>query len=296
MDATKKTRLVICVTVHFSKDRLQFLEKMSDHFAELANQVLVYIVTNAQNHSSELAQIEAVLKCKGFDYEFFIPEGIGHPFLLPWSHFAVVKQLIQDESITHFMYLEDDTLVTKENMDYWLESYQILAPLGLIPSFLRVEKNNHDQLWYSSDVRTQFRYNKLPRVYKNKDYQFINLPHPYQGMYLLTRELMLEHLASPSSNPEFGEWAIRERAAQGLTFQNVPKGCTSRNFIGYNSKTKQIDPKCLIHHLPNNYANRDVSEGHLGSITVNEIIQTNEIGLQVKKIRRSITKKLSMSK
>jgi len=287
------TRLAICVTVHFSMERLKYLEAMAKHFAQLCSSVDVYIVTNAREDSGELAELDAILKNKGFNYDFFTPQGIGHPFLLPWSHFDVFRKLIDNPSITHYMYLEDDLLVTKDNFEYWQESLETLGPLGLIPSFLRVEQRSSDGQWYSSDAKEQFRFRKLPKVFKNPEYVFLNLPHPYQGMYLLTRELMIEHLNSRSSNPDFGEWGIRERAGHGLTFYNVPDWCTSRNLVGFDLKTQQFDSRCFVHHLPNNYTNRTPSDGNLGTIQVSEVIVMPQQETPIKNLLRRLTKKIS---
>lgn len=285
-------RLAICITVHFSKERLVYLEAMVKNFSQLCEEVEVFIVTNANPDTCERNSLDSVLKENGFKYHFFTPNGIGHPFLLTWSHFDIFKRLINDESISHFMYLEDDLLVTKSNLEYWQESLETLLPLGLIPSFIRVEKKQGLPMWYSSDVKEQFRFRKLPKVNKNADYAFINLPHPYQGMYFLTRELMIEHLNSPSSNPDFGEWGIRERACQGLTFQNVPDWCTSRNFVGFNLNNETIDPRAFIHHLPNNYANRINSDDKLGTILVDEVVLMPYQETPIKNVLRRMLKKV----
>ena len=285
-------RLAICITVHFSAERLSYLEAVAKQLSTLCDQVEVFIVTNAKAELGELALLENTLNDKGLNYHFFIPHGIGHPYLLTWSHFDVFKGLIEDLSFTHFMYLEDDLLVTKDNFEYWLESLKTLQPLGLIPSFLRIEQKKSNSKWYSSDAKERFRFRKLPKVYKNPDYTFINLPHPYQGMYLLTRELMIEHLQSPSSNPDFGEWGIRERAGHGLTFQNVPEWCTSRNLVGFDLKTQQFDPRCFIHHLPNNYANRATPDDKLGTIPIDEVIVMPHQETPIKNLLRRITKKI----
>jgi len=290
----KNSRLAICITVHFSAERVQYLRIMSDHFSRLADVVEVFVVTNAQADKGELKMLEDALQDKGFKYEFFIPHGLGHPYLLAWSHFDVFKRLIVNPSITHFMYLEDDLLVTKDNINYWNESLETLAPLGLFPSFLRVERNHLNSYWYSSDAQEQFYFSKLPKVYKNSGYAFINLPHPYQGMYLLTRELMLEHLNSKSSNPDFGVWYIREKAAQGLTFQSVPEGFTSRNLVGFDIKNQKFDPRCFIHHLPDNYANRTPPDGKLGTIQIDEVILMKRKESRIKKYCRSIGKFLGL--
>lgn len=289
-----KTRLAICITVHFSSERVIYLETIANHFASLCDEVEVFIVTNTQVNSEEQKILAAALQGKGFKYNFFTPNGLGHPFLLTWSHFDIFRRLIDDTSITHFMYLEDDLLITKDNFDYWQESLETLAPLGLIPSFFRIEQKNSDSKWYSSDAKERFRFRKLPKVSKNPDYAFINLPHPYQGMYLLTRELMKEHLNSQSSNPDHGIWGIRERAGHGLTFENVPKWCTSRNFVGFNLKTEKIDPRCFIHHLPNNYANRAVPDGNLGTIPIDEVIVMPHQETPIKNALRRVAKKIKL--
>lgn len=284
----KNSHLAICVTVHFSADRMKYLELISDQFSNLADIVEVCIVTNACADFGEIEILDQALKNKGFKYEFFIPTGMGHPYLLTWAHFDVFRRLISNESITHYMYLEDDLLVTRENIDYWNESFITLSPLGLIPSFFRVEKNQQNLQWYSSDAQEQFYFSKLPKVYKNPNYAFINLPHPYQGMYFLPRELMLEHLNGKSSSPDSGIWFIREKAAQGLTFQKVPPWCTSRNLIGFDTQNKSIDRRSFIHHLPENYANRTPPDGKLGTIQIDQVILMHSPELPLMKHLRKL--------
>jgi hypothetical protein len=145
----------------------------------------------------------------------------------------------------------------------------------LIPAFLRYECMENSSELYSTDQRFQSGFNRLPRIKKDNDYCYLNLPDAYQGMYLLDRELMQEHLNGPSSVPEYTEpYGIRERAAIGLAYTSPPKGCRHRHFIGYDLKDKNIDPDSLIHHLPNSYINR---VGHpSGYIKVNQLIIYSE--------------------
>lgn len=246
-------KIVIAVCCHFNEARLSYLDQISSHFASLGSEVLVVIVTNTSN-SEEIKKIEYVIAGKGFSFRFFTPNTLGHPLLLTWAHFPVFKELLQDESFTHFMYLEDDTLITHENMSYWIEGRELLKPYGLIPSFLRVEKKVNDDRWYSSDCPHPFYIYALPKIEVKKNFGFVNFPELYQGMYLLDRELMIEHLSGPTYSPNSGVWGIQEKAAQGLTFSNVPKGYTTRNLIPYQLDSMKIDERCLIHHVPNNYA------------------------------------------
>ncbi|QWD78218.1 hypothetical protein [Polynucleobacter sp. MWH-Svant-W18] len=253
LDQSLPKKLAIAVCCHFNESRLIYLDRVTKEFASLGSEVLVTIVTNTSD-AKELGKLNSVISGKGFEYQIFTPDTLGHPLLLTWAHFAVFKELLKDESFTHFMYLEDDTLITKENILYWLESRELLRPYSLIPSFLRVEKKANDHQWYSSDCPKPFFIYALPRIKVQENLGFINFPELYQGMYLLDRMLMQEHFQGPSYNPNFGVWGIQEKAAQGVTFLNVPKGYTTRNLIPYALNDLKIDTRCLIHHLPNNYA------------------------------------------
>lgn len=266
-------KIAISVSCHFSLDRLKYLDLISDYFHELGNEVVVFIITNTEN-KDEIDLITNVIKSKGFEFHFFIPKGLGHPYLLTWSHLHVFRELIRDETFTHFMYLEDDIKITGDNMLYYMEHIGTLKKNKLYPSFLRLEyfeKKGEAPTWYCSDLTKKLEISKLPKLIISNSYIFINLPEPYQGMYLMDRELMHEHLFNISSAPDFGIWNIREKAAQGLTFFSVPEGCYSRNFIGYNLELREIDSRCFIHHTPNNGANVTNHLG-FGTIPVKDLI------------------------
>jgi hypothetical protein len=180
---------------------------------------------------------------------------LPHPFFLGWHHLEVFRHLLSNTKVSHFLYMEDDLLISEKNIRYWLIGRKKLRHRGLYPSFVRVEKRKNSDVWYSTDCTEHVDLSKLPSVRINDRYRFFGLPNPYQGMYLMDRELMSEHLSGPSSHPDFGPWGIREKAAQGLTFLNVPQGFGSRNVVGYNCETNQIDSHSWIHHMTNNYAN-----------------------------------------
>ena len=114
---------------------------------------------------------------------------------------------------------------------------------------------------------------QAPKASLGDQITFVNLPNPYQGMYFLDRALMAEHLSGPSSSPDFGPWwPIREKAAQGLTFADPPKGFKSRNVVPYLPGSHKIDERCFVHHLPNNYANNDSPSNPFGRIPVGDML------------------------
>jgi len=264
-------KLAIAVTFHYAENRFEYLSQIASKFRLLAKEVDVAVFTNVADEERQ-RNIRSAMPKDSFNLRLFSPTLMGHPYLLAWSHFDVFRRLFQeDQSVTHFMYLEDDILVSPGNVEYWLRGREFLKPFGLIPSFLRYELKQNDDNPYSTDITKKAKFWKLPRVRVTDTYFYVNLRQPYQGMYLLDRELMNEHLSGPSSSPDFGPWGIRERAAQGLTYANVPKDCRSRNFVGFDIERRSVDSKCLIHHAPNNYA--DNLDTEFGKILVSEIIR-----------------------
>jgi hypothetical protein len=63
--------------------------------------------------------MEAVKQDRKLAVEIHTPTYLGHPYLLAWSHLYTFRESFNtDESITHFMYLEDDILITEKNIEY----------------------------------------------------------------------------------------------------------------------------------------------------------------------------------
>ena len=248
-------KLAIAVTFFYNEDKFSFLQKIFSQYKHLAKSVDAHIITNSCKEDQHCI-IRSLLNEADIPITIHCPTLLGHPYLLCWSHLSVFRTLFaEDNSITHFLYVEDDILIRKRNIIYWLEGREMLREYGLIPSFLRYEKKDDDFAKYSTDITFSTLYSKLLHTKAKKDYVFINFHQPYQGLYLLDRELMAEHLNGPSSNPDSGIWSIREKAAQGLTYANVPEGFYSRNLVGFDTLKFSVDPECLVHHLPNNYAN-----------------------------------------
>jgi hypothetical protein len=272
MAGVRPGKLAICVTAFYDERRLGYLERASAHFRDLADEVIVFLITNTSD-AGERAKLGACIEAGGNCASFCTPTGLGHPYLLPWAHFTVFRRLFdEDASISHFMYLEDDTLVTPEAIEYWMEWHSVLNAVRLIPSFLRVERKHDDDRWYSTDCIQPVRIAQAPKAFLEDRIVFVNLPNPYQGMYLLDRALMSEHLSGPSSSPDFGSWPIREKAAQGLTFANPPPGFASRNVVPYLPGAGKLDERCFVHHLPNNYANDDSPSNPCGQVLVTEML------------------------
>jgi hypothetical protein len=128
----------------------------------------------------------------------------------------------------------------------------------------------------STDLRQTIRLWETPILRLSPQRWFLTLRYAYQAMYLFDRQLASEHLAGPATSPEFGRWNIRERAAQGQTFVDVPAGFRTRNVVPFEPQSLRIEAECHVHHLPNNYANPPRS-GH-GTVTLDRPVALPALG------------------
>ena len=270
-------KLAVCVCFYYKESKFQYLKEVCNNLVQLADRVDITIITN-ENNEDRIKFLRENLNSILKNFNVYSVQELHHPYLLPWAHYAVMRKKILDDSFTHFMYTEDDILTSKENIIYWIKAREVLKKFKLIPSFLRIEQNLLNKNFYSTDIMKKMDFKKIPKVFsEDKSLAFSNVLNPYSAIYFLDRELMLEHLNSPSSSPDFGffnqeirdAFPIRERAALALMYYNVPEGFLNRYVIPVNAKNKAIYEYCFLKHLPNNYAN-DPSK-QIAKIKVNEI-------------------------
>lgn len=258
------TSLLTCISFHYVESRLQYLKQTLATQPLLADRVRVLVITN----TAVQEQLDAIRACfppaaEKFSCETFSAGPLDHPFDLTWVHKRILTGVfLPDPTFSHFLYLEDDLELKPEGMAYWLEAREQLRPFGLIPSFFRVERARGSAVWRSSDQMRPVCARLLPHTRISPSLWFMNLPNPYQGMYLFDRELAAEHAAGPAVEKGFGPWdvvGIRESAAQGQTFVAVPPDFMARNAVPFDPRDNSIPEHCFVHHLPNNYADNPAS-------------------------------------
>jgi hypothetical protein len=253
--------LLTAITFHYVEARLPFLARVAAEQPSLGGRVRVRVFTNTAD-PSERALVEDAFPARtpSFDLRVVSVPPQAHPYFLPWAHKEALRgEFTSDASLTHFLYLEDDLLVRRENLDYWREAREELRPLGLLPGFLRIERREATGEWYATDLLRPVRPWRDRPVRAPGGHLYLQLRNPYQGTYVLDRELAAAHLSGPAARPDFGEWKIREQAAQGETFVDVPPGYRSRSVVRWDPSARTVPPACRIHHLPDNYANDPAS-------------------------------------
>jgi len=264
--------LCVVITFHYEPKRLQYLEKVTLYLDSLADQVQLFIVTN-QHESEYLELIRKSTRVKQFQ---IISSGpLSHRYYLTWLHLEIFRDnFLNNLDISHFLYLESDIQIKENNVSYWLRAREDLREYGLIPSFLLYEVSDKKLGRRSNSVVKPMIIRNIPKIKISESYYYLNMSNPYQAMYLLDRELAQEHLFdNPLENRET-IWGIRETAASGLTFVNVPDGFSSRVVVGFDNDSFIIDSDALIHHLPNNYVTRRLTE--YGKIKIQDLVVTRK--------------------
>ena len=262
-------RILAAVTFHFRESRLQYLFQVVRALCEFPVEALDVVITTDVDYEIALKQINdlcgplfqpfpARQKSKRiFSIESF--PNLPDPWLLPWSHKHLIADrfLAEDSTYTHFIYVEDDILLSFDNFCYFLHYRGMLNQEKLIPSFQRVEFNDVDNRLYLVDQIGVSELDSRKRVVVD-GYAFVNLDYPYNAMFVLDRDLAQEYVETPSFDRQRSkvvrpEWDVAARAAMGLCFESPPPGFELRYVSPVDPGTLMTPCWSWVYHLPNNY-------------------------------------------
>ena len=261
-------KISACIAFSFKEERLDFLTKICKNLENINDNIDLTIVVNQLGFTKRDLITKKISEASSLKINFFCPQNLLDPRLLPLAHYEIVREKIKSKEFTHFLYLEDDILINEKNIKYWITARESLKQYNLIPSFLRTEiqiKTNEKYLVDTPKKNNLFFQPKISN--KNKDFAFVNLLNFYCGAYFYDRDLMLEHLNGPSQSLDFGhgtyspkwiipemqELGLLERASAGLAFKDIPKGFFHRNVVPVDLEKKKVKEYCLIEHLSNKY-------------------------------------------
>ena len=272
----KKLAVVVCF--YFNPKKIDILKKTIQKINSYNFKIDLTIITN-QLKIKQKKILKKLIKNKIKNYSIHETEEMPDTDLLPWYSINVMKKKYHNKSISHFMFIEDDILVSSKNICYWVYFRKILKKFNLSPGFLRYE--NYKGNFYAVDYPKKIFLNKCPKIQTiNGNSGFINPRFPYSAMYLMDRELMREYLNSNAVKFDFSftnnflksKAPIKEQLNISHAFLNVPQGFFNKLMIPF-EKDKNILDYCLIEHTDIKYANsKKLKSMGFGKIKVKDLI------------------------
>jgi hypothetical protein len=265
----EKFKIVVTITFLYDQNKIDLLAKVCQSLNSINKNVKIFIITNEILKQ----KIDKIYKKINFKVKIIKIDNLINNRLLPWYHIEIMKKQFKDKNITHFINIEDDIILNKENFIYWVNARKLLKKFKLIPGFVRTERNHKDKEIYLIDILKTTKISRLPKFELSKEYCFLNHKFPYQGLYLYDRDLMKEYLSSPATNPDCGHGGLNlnylnkkminhsllEKANLGLTYIHLKKGFHNRIVILFDRKNNSISKLCCVKHLPNKYTNENNS-------------------------------------
>jgi hypothetical protein len=271
-------RLLAEVTFHYSEKRLHFLFQSIRGLCEMPVEELQVVVSTNTRDENALSRIRTLCgplfdgsAWGGANNKTLLIESFPNltdPWLLPWchKHLIVDSFLAKGSSFTHFIHIEDDLLLSVNNLLYFTRYAEQLRPQRLIPAFQRIEYNHTQNELRLLDQIGLADYESSPKV-SSGEIVFVNPDYPHQAMFILDRVLAEEYVQSRSFDSVKSvdvrpSWGLCERASMGLCFESPPAGYWSRYVIPVDATTRRSPSWSWIYHLPNNYTdNQRTSHG-----------------------------------
>jgi hypothetical protein len=278
---TALSRATVCISAHYVPARVRFLETvLTAIITWLVEKVDVVIVTNSielMERPSIRVLTESFAR-KDWELRGELSGQLNHPFELTWVHKNLLRSWLSTEvnDSNLFIYIEDDIVLTSNNLSYFAQYLPSLRKHRLIPSFLRYEIVNGGVR--SVDFTEPQLVGGRQRI-RLGGYDFISPSNPYWAGYILDKSLADEYVKSDSfdlnRSKSRSDWEVRERAAMGLTWEDPPVGFKSRYVVPLVDARPAED--CLVWHCSQTYQ----SAGHakFGRLPVEEMFTRGDPAL-----------------
>jgi len=173
------------------------------------------------------------------------------PFHLTWEHKKYMPEFLESD-YTHFAYIEGNIKLSKKTFEYWIHTNSLFKDnnLKFIPAIHRTQVGTDGEV-YSLDCTHRQRNRPIIELDGQK---FVSLSEPYQGMFIMDRDLVKEHIESNYYTlSQKGYWGIRESANLGNLFIDIPPGYTHRSLLPLNN----YSDACVVHFGTDYHGNKN---------------------------------------
>jgi hypothetical protein len=237
------------IAFFYREDRLNYLNQM----IQAANTYPFY--TDIFIHTNTIFDTDTLTKPT--NGEIFL---IGHdltkkdPMRLPWYIRPLMKS--QKDAYDIFIYTEDDILVPKEAIEYWLTNKDICIRNGCTLGFLRMEVDWEGKEFISDLHNEHSVSQQMTKITNlNSTLYAINDVNPYVAFWIYDKQEFHRFLESPHWNPNalLPMYGVREAAAIGMASTRTPDRLYAHTLLPLD--TLKVLPACRVYHLANNYVN-----------------------------------------
>lgn len=285
-----ESRATVVISAHYVPARISFLATvLKAILGWRMAAVEVILISNDPAIMTEDAVVaaQAEFAGRGWSLHLEMATDLAHPFHLTWHHKKLLPSWASRarEVDDYFIYIEDDMVLTNDNIEYFRENLNPLRQYGLIPSFLRYEIREGRK--YSVDMIEPQLVAVSPTVSVG-DVKFLGPTNPYWAGFILDKALAQEYLLSDSfdlvRSERRAEWDVRERAAMGLTWEAAPNRYKSRYAIPL--RDGQPIESCLIWHCAQNYST--MSATRFATLPVESVFVERDVGMLIARAARKV--------
>ena len=251
-------------------NKIYYLKKIINSYLSINKNVSIFIHTNTfTNETKKISKIKNVN---------FIKYNLKNenPRYFPWKCRKFMEKKKNKYDI--FIYSEDDILFTRKNLHYWLKYKDICISNNYNPGFLRYEISKYNEI-YSTDIQKPL--DKFLILNNNK--YIVNDLNPFCAFWIMDQNEFKKFISS-------NIWKFNWKGKNHMAFYD-PEVMSGIGWHGLNMTRykatilptikNNLDPSCLIHHMPNNYV--DIVSG-FGNLKMKRVIKKKLIQFKEKNL------------
>lgn len=242
------------INFYYDENRIKYLLKIINESMKYKFRPDIYIHTNINFQLKKLIEYDGKLELIIHDLS-----KINHK-KLTWLTKTYIKKFINDYDI--FIYSEDDMLIYNESFNYWLQYKDICFSNKYNLGFLRIEFLDNKNIFLTDISSTEL---EPEFITLNNNKFLINKKSNYYACWIYDKNIMKKFIKSNYYNSQrikLGNHHYDIRASQALGFHGKNMGYFKNTLIPINGIEK-VNNLCYIHHMPNNYINKDTKYGKL---------------------------------
>ena len=235
-------RITKHITFYFKEDRLEYINRIICETNTYEHTTDIFIHTNEQALRKDMLSeyTNGLLTVVWHDFSQ------EQPYYLTWMYREMIRD--QRDEYDIFIYIEDDILVPRKAIKYWLQRNEELISLGYNLGFVRIEIEGDTE--YITDLPGET-CDVLLEL--NDESYCLNNKNPYCAFWIYNKSEFNKFVDSPYySIDKIHGYDARAGSAVGLHGHSTPwyKGTILP------VKDNKLLDDCKIYHMTNNYVNR----------------------------------------